>query len=365
MRLRTESELLPEIYNGHSGTHLTIYLPIENECPETIQQELEDILIESEEMLREDLSAAEVEGFLSPIRRLMQMSKLLAAIRRGGCVLFRSATSFRVMRIPRALPRLKVISNSFHVKPILRWLQSTKHSYILSLAEDEIRLYTHARSVSHLLGSVVIPKAFRESYNLANESDRRFPPDLVRWLDEWIIQRVADVGRELIIVGPKDLVESYRRFSIYPSIFEESVFGELKGISTESLAVKIENMLSKKAEDSLKHSLRDLRKAENNGYSEYSVHQVSKALAENELSRIYVAEDQYLWGIMCQKTGDLVLSNRHNNCRDEDVLDDMAELAIRNGVEVILVPSRMLPSGSPIAGIYRKKSRPDRAIIPA
>lgn len=362
MKFRYDPDLLPEIYNGHSGTHLTIYLPTDNRTRDELQDELETTLIEAEELIEKENLPISTQHFLSPIRRVMQLSKLLSSEQRGGWVLLRSATSFRVIRVPTPIPKLKVISQSFHVKPILRWLQMTRNCYLLQLTGEEIHLFTHSRSVSQLIGSVLLPKRLLET---GNDSGTTLSSEAVRWVDEWIMQRVADVGKDLIVVGTRTNVQRYRARSIYPAIFEASIYEVFDPKNSTLLSQEVEALLAATAEESLNHALRDLRRAENRGYCEYSIHQVSEALVNNELARIYVAEDKHLWGMMCEKTGKLSIHKKHMNCYDEDILDDIAEKAIRNGVDIIIVSSDKLPANSPIVGVYRRGRPRSPTRVPA
>ena len=60
---------------------------------------------------------------------------------------FGAAGLFRVITLPRSVPELAVVANSFHVKPLLRTIQSIENYQVLSLNRRGIRLFEGNRDM--------------------------------------------------------------------------------------------------------------------------------------------------------------------------------------------------------------------------
>jgi len=58
-----------------------------------------------------------------------------------------------------------------------------------------------------------------------------------------------------------------------------------------------------------------------------------------------VSLDDLHFGEFNQWTGEAKVHRGQQNTRDDDLLDDFAELALRNGIEVRVVPRKFLPHG--------------------
>lgn len=90
------------------------------------------------------------------------------------------------------------------------------------------------------------------------------------------------------------------------------------------------------------------RRAMNEGRALTGLYQVAQALRSGKVHCLWVAEDVTLWGMLNQKHGTIVLHPRQMNDRDGDVLDDLVELALDQGVEVRVLPLHQIPGQHPI-----------------
>jgi hypothetical protein len=58
-----------------------------------------------------------------------------------GLAVLAAAGRFDVYRLPRAVPELAVVADSFHCKPLLRHTQSADRYHVLCLERHKARLY--------------------------------------------------------------------------------------------------------------------------------------------------------------------------------------------------------------------------------
>ncbi|MEO6446541.1 MAG: hypothetical protein ABIZ91_00195 [Gemmatimonadaceae bacterium] len=84
--------------------------------------------------------AQEVDLLLQPFQRLTDDHTFWTHSMRGLAV-FAARDMFKVYRVPRRMPELVVVADSFHTKPLLRLLQSTGRFQVLGLSRQEIHLF--------------------------------------------------------------------------------------------------------------------------------------------------------------------------------------------------------------------------------
>ena len=63
----------------------------------------------------------------------------------GGLALFRSSDLLTHYRMPMRCPELAVVADSFHVRPLLHFLQSNRYFYVLTLSQNNVRFFMRVR----------------------------------------------------------------------------------------------------------------------------------------------------------------------------------------------------------------------------
>jgi hypothetical protein len=58
-----------------------------------------------------------------------------------GLAVFGAPDIFRIVRLQRSMPELAIVAGSFHVKPLLRIVQSADRFQVLCINRHDIRLY--------------------------------------------------------------------------------------------------------------------------------------------------------------------------------------------------------------------------------
>jgi hypothetical protein len=135
-------ESLAELASVHQPPCLSLYQPTHRHRPEN-QQDLirfRNLVKELETSLRQKYPAVETRLFLEPFEALAHdhafwnhMLDGLAAL--GGPSLF------RVFRLQRPVAELAIVADSFHTKPLRRFLQSVGRYQVLGLSLQRIQLF--------------------------------------------------------------------------------------------------------------------------------------------------------------------------------------------------------------------------------
>jgi hypothetical protein len=80
---------------------------------------------------------------------------------------------------------------------------------------------------------------------------------------------------------------------------------------------------------------------------------IAQALKAKRARKLWLAEDVVVWGLLSRKHGTAVLHPRQMNDRDGDVLDDLFEWALDEGVETSMLPIDRMPGRSPAIAVLK------------
>ena len=132
---------------------ISLYMPTHRSGKQTQQDPIrfKNLLKQAEErLLANGLRRSEADEVLQPARRLLD-DKNFWRHQGDGLALFLSSKTARHFRLPYDFAELVVVTDRFHVKPLLALLSVDGRFYILALSQNQIRLLQGTR---HSVGTV-------------------------------------------------------------------------------------------------------------------------------------------------------------------------------------------------------------------
>src|SRR5690606_15056197 len=127
---------------------LSLYQPTHRSHPANRQDPIrfENLVKSLGASLGQKYSKRDIAPLLEPFRSLAD-DRALWNHTLDGLAVLRSADVFRVYRLQRPVPELAVVADTFHLKPLIRILQSADRYQVLGLSLKEIRLFDGNRDV--------------------------------------------------------------------------------------------------------------------------------------------------------------------------------------------------------------------------
>ncbi len=95
------------------------------------------------------------------------------------------------------------------------------------------------------------------------------------------------------------------------------------------------------------------RQAQGTGLSQDDIEQVYVASLAGRVEHLLVDADLRIAGRLNTEREQIEFLGSFSDPDADDVLDDIAEIVLRNGGRVMVVPSEIMPSGSGLAAVYR------------
>ncbi len=142
----TRSGLTKEELAGLSSEQtppcLSLYQRTHRHHPENQQDPIRfrNLVKELRTSLEHTYPTAETEQLLEPFDALANDAEFWNHTLDGLAVLGGPGV-FRALRVPQSVAELTVVADSFHTKPLRRFLQSSDRYQVLALSADKIRLF--------------------------------------------------------------------------------------------------------------------------------------------------------------------------------------------------------------------------------
>lgn len=337
--MRPKRMTLKSILNSRDGIHLTAYLRNYGSV-EMFERQIKDTLTIANEHLASVMPEEDLKRFLSPLKHLQSDSKLLKSFN-SNIGIFRSSDSFRMLNVPVETDYLCVVATSFHVKPLLRWIQADKEFFMLGMDDKSVSIYYCTQS-----NAVHVDTIFISNFDKSKI-----------WFNEWLRSCVGQGRTPLFLSGDQKFTNQIFSEVTYPYFRRDCVVGFFNSAHPESAVAEIRLHLQKETRQQLEKSLVEFNWAEEMKLGYKNIFQIARAAVKGKIRKLIVADGIQIFGKIDKHTGGIKINPAHLDHEDDDLLDDLAQTVLASGGEVIVVPRNTIPKGRPILAILKQNSK--------
>jgi Bacterial archaeo-eukaryotic release factor family 3 len=361
-------EELHSLIGKQSDHCISIYLPTHRAEAEIRQNPigLKSLLHEAENrLLKLGLWATKAHELLKPAQQLLDQESFWRH-QSDGLALFMTEDFFRHYSLPLKVSKLAVVTDRFHLKPLLRYFTSDSQFYLLALSPNRVRVFQgsrnslneillegmpmsladapgeeepekilpfHIGAPSGSIGSLVFHEQVRED-EVRRYRLRRF----LRWVDASLHDLLIDEHAPLVLAGVEYLHPIYHSVNTYRHILIEGIHGDPERTPLEEL--------HKQAWASVQRYYQRARKEAEELYweltgTEKTTNRVSEAAVAAEHGRIATLFIQ------------VDVQSEDAKPDGEDRFDLMALRTLATGGTVFAVSQEQMPDISPVAAIFR------------
>lgn len=368
-------------FDGALPPCLSLYQPTHRAHPDNRQDPIrfENLVRSLGESLGQKYSRREIGPLLEPFHSLAR-DKTFWNQALDGLAVLRSANALRVYRLQRPVPELAVAADSFHVKPLIRILQSADRYQILGLSLKEIRLFDGNRDV---LDEVELEPALTETIAAAAEREDREthvrtlangsgPTAGVRWgvgskagtadkdrerffrtVDRVILEHHSrPAGVPLLLAALPEHHHAFRRITRNGFLLEDGLDVHPDALSTAELRERAWRVLEPHYLTRLAGLVEMFERARSRELGTGDPAEAAYNAVTGRVATLLVDADRHLPGRIDPTTGFIETDDLADPTTD-DLLDDIGERVLRNGGQVVIVPTERMPTESGIAAIYR------------
>lgn len=349
--ISTKKTALKSLLESKDGIHLTAYLD-HSGGPGRMKDQIRETLLVAGEFLKGTLKPPEIDRFLEPIRKLGHDKKLLKEMN-GNVGLFRTATSFRMLNIPVPVEQICVVATTFHVKPLLRWMQVDHDFLLLGLDRRSAFLYQGSQQSFRFVDSIAV-----------SENDRLRLEQVTIWVNEWLMDLARDAKPRLFLAGDGPLAVELPGELSYERIHTRPLGGPFRQDSAAGLCHEVRQILIQEARHTLESALIEFYHAEDLKLGKRNIFQIAKAAIQGRVRKLIVADGIQIFGKMDPKTGGLAIHPADLDHEDDDLLDDLAQTVLAKGGEVIVAKRDEIPKGHPILAIIDRPAGESMQTLP-
>ncbi len=383
MNLLTK-ELIQELLNVDQMPCLSLYMPTHRSHPANLQDttRFKNLVKQLEASLLQKYSAIEVQKHLEPFESLGNDNSFWNHTM-DGLAVFSSLDLFKVVRLPITFDELAIVADSFHTKPLRKYLQSVDHYHVLGLSLHDIQFFEGNRhslveveipdnipsTIKEALGEELTDKHITvasyggsggESANMHHGHGGK-KAEMEKDADRFfrVIANVIHEGFSKPTGWPLILAALPEHHSLFQKVNKNPMLLP-NGIPINPSSVPIEKLTSmawKIMEPEYLLKLRGLAdrfdQSRANGKGSDDIKEVAVAAVEGRVDTLLVEENRIIEGRITNKLTGNVQTKDLTNPKVDDLLDDLGELVTKMGGEVMILPSGKMPTQTGLAAIYR------------
>ena len=380
---RFDKDYVAGLFRACEPPCLSLYQPTHRHRPENQQDPIrfQNLVKALEESLLQKYPRREIRTLLDPFLALAEDRDFWEHTLDGLSVLGARGV-FRVYRLQRPVTELAVVADSFHTKPLLRMLQSADRYQVLGLSRQEIKLFEGNRdALDEIDPAPGIPRTIIEalgdeltephqtvaSYGGVGGSHssmhhgqggRESEVDIdaerfFRAVDRGILEHHSRPSAlPLILATLPEHRQLFHQVSHNPFLMEEGIDIYPDVLPVDELRLRAWQVVEPHYLERLDGLIEEFGTAKAKDLGEEDVDRVAKAVVAGRVATLLVEADREVPGRIDAATGNIEFGDLADPEVDE-VLDDLGELTLKMGGEVVVVPIERMPTNTGIAAIYR------------
>ncbi|HSM47051.1 MAG TPA: hypothetical protein VK872_04490 [Draconibacterium sp.] len=383
MKLPTK-ELIQELLSADQAPCLSLYMPTHQNHPENLQDIIlfKNLVRQMEESLMQKYSSGEVQKHLDPLKTLVDNNDIWYHTL-DGLAVFSAEGIFEVIRLNKSVEELAIVADSFHTKPLRQYLQSVDHFHVLGLTLHDIRLFEGNRhslteveltadtpkTITEALGDELTDKhstiasyggvggestSMHHGHGGYKEESEKDAERFFRVVANAIYENFSKPsGWPLILAALPEHHNLFQKVSKNPLLLPKGIAINPSSVSPDQLAKMAWEIMEPEYNLKLDSLVERFEQARANGKGSDDYKEVAVAAVEGRIDTLIVEADR----IIAVRVTNLVTGNTQkkdlSNPKVDDLLDDMGELVIKMGGQVMVLPAEKMPSETGLAAIFR------------
>jgi hypothetical protein len=297
----------------------------------------------------------------------------------GGVAVFESGWMSGFVPLRGKVQELAIVSDTFHLKPLLNDIQGQNRYYVLTLEGQSISLwegdsFSLEKKAIYLMpqdrrnpGAHVIKDSERDASSdpsmgrqrksflrhearmlirFYKEVARRLKKQISRYSDPvYVVAEPSHRSLFMSVNRSKNLV-THNRLDVDPRKF-----------NGETLHQLIWDLASQDTYRKMRRFARDYRLYKFGGRSLESLPAIAEAAIAGKIEALLITRDLHIWGEMDPTNGSIRNASLSQSDLKEDILDDISEAVIAQGGKVYLLDKRDMPENLDVWGVLKRPYR--------
>lgn len=355
MKQAQKIKLIP-LLSSNDGVHLTSYLENRGDTA-LLKKQLRKTLDMASNQLYQAMPPEDLIKFLQPLQKFYQDPTLLQKYS-GNIGIFRKQQSLHILNIPSQVNSFSVLANSFHVKPLLKWMQLDREFFLLGAGHDGLYLYkgnqAHVEFLDRLPYQVIRGRFLHTADvdgQLTELGSRASLMQARHWLQDWLSVLSLNSKPKLFMSGHKATCQKLLEVLDYSEQHREpmqTVFSPKDFAETLS---EIRLIMRRQSKQELSRIISMFHYEHIEDLALSNIYTIAEAAVKGKVKQLLVAEDVQIFGRLNPSNGELAIHPGDMDHQDDDLLDDISQTVLLKGGEVAVCARRDMPSQRPILAL--------------
>jgi len=371
------------LLEDHHAPCVSILMPTHRRPPDTEEDPVRyrRLLAQATNELRQrdDLTTRERQELLAPLEALTEPDFWIGHLE--GLAVYRSRDGVGVYRLPGPVAEQVTIGDRFSLWQLLPFVEPEIHFFVLALSQGEVTLYEGDRLGLSAMNLPDLPADIQDAVGtepaesplpfyshrggrdpmytgtLGGVSDNE--PDQARYfriVDRVVCQRLAGDGAPLLLAAPAEEWDLYRQANHYPHLIERALDGNHDRDTPELLYQSAWPLVAPIFDERRREVITSYHTLSNSNRATDDLATIAIAAREGRILALLLAEGGSLRGKYDPKRGQIILPVAYDSddtATDQELLNALAEEALRYGGEVYVVPPAEMPVDTAVAAILR------------
>ena len=364
----------------HKRPSVSIFMPMHRSGPETQQYpiRLKNLIREAEgRLIARGLHAPEAKELLEPAERLLR-DGLFRQHQSDGLAMFLSLGVFHYYPLPFVFEELVIVTDRFHIKPLLPLLSGDGRYYILALSQNKVRLLQGTRYSVNEVSLADVPENLAETLRDddswkdlhmhsglsrgegklsaithgdevdSKENIRRY----FRRIDRGLHELLRNERAPLVLAGVDYLHPIYKEVNSYPHLMDEGIAGNPERLSAGELHELTWTIVKPYFQKAQQEAVNRYKEFISSGRASNRFRKIILAAYHGQVESLFAVPDFQQWGTFDPSTDELHL-HKKEKAGDEDLLESTAIQTLLNGGTVYVVKPGTMPDTGSLAAVLR------------
>ena len=332
-----------------NGYYFSIYFSLEDENTEAARGvRINKILKEAELCIKSQLPSSVSKNIWNKFIKLRPYEIIQKS---NTSVVFVGNENFAgFLYVPFNVSDKVIVARSLHLKPILEWLIQDDSFYLITLSSKKCRLLRGDSFNLFELDSVEL----EDNEESTKEKKKIKTLKLIQAAEDRFYQYLKKDNRPIILGGVLELHKYYLQANRDPDVIGEKIIGNLDKASFSVLHQECLDILNEMRANRKNQTMSKIKEQRAYGRVLENLHEIAMAAIQGKVKSLLVANDVNVWGSINKATGDINSCTKKNiSIPEDDVLDDLAEVVLARGGEVVICKQRDIPSAREAVALLR------------
>lgn len=374
---------LKDLISDNEERLISIYLPTFKMGSEVNKSriQLKNLLKEAENKLTNNgMNKRDAENYLEPAIKLLDET-LFWQNQEESLALFISEKKFIYYKLPISVQAVVVVSNIYYIRPLIKLLSSYRDFTVLTLSQDEIKLYKcnqydieemKSPEIDELVEDYIpivelnkesnSPKGAAASgagpgmhgYNEISKTERNDILNHLKNIDKEVNKLLKDEKNPLIIYSVDYIYPMYKDVSSYGNILDGFIKGSPLEANLKEIHSKAMEIFSNVIDEDYKNECERFNRVKNStrDLTVTELKDVVKDSFKGSIGTLFVAYDVQEWGKLDEHNFSVEILDAETDGAIE-LLDYAALKTLENGGKVYVADRVEVPEARPLAAVLR------------